>query len=44
VKLIKCAGTKNVADALTKSLPQPAFHKTPRVLEGYSPIFLYLLC
>ena len=27
VKLIKCAGTQNVADALTKSLPRPAFHK-----------------
>ena len=26
VKLIKCAGTQNVADALTKSLPKPAFH------------------
>jgi hypothetical protein len=27
VKLIKCAGTQNVADDLTKSLPRPAFHK-----------------
>ena len=27
VKLIKCEGMQNVADALTKSLPKPAFHK-----------------
>ena len=27
VKLIKCAGVNNVADALTKSLPAPAFGK-----------------
>jgi hypothetical protein len=27
VKLKKCAGTHNVADALTKSLPAPSFHK-----------------
>ena len=27
VKLIKCAGTQNVADVRTKSLPKPAFHK-----------------
>ena len=25
IKLIKCAGPRNVADALTKSLPRPAF-------------------
>jgi hypothetical protein len=41
VKLIKCAGTQNVADALTESLPRPAFHKHRelKVLERYSPIF-----
>ena len=27
VKLVKCAGTHNVADALTKSLPGPAWNK-----------------
>jgi hypothetical protein len=26
-KLVKCAGTQNVSDALTKSLPRPAFEK-----------------
>jgi hypothetical protein len=26
VKLIKCAGTQNVADTLTKSLLRPVFH------------------
>ena len=34
VKLIKCAGTQNVADALTKSLPKPAFHKHREFLHG----------
>jgi hypothetical protein len=27
LKLVKCAGTHNVADALTKSLPAPTFNK-----------------
>ena len=27
VKLVKCAGTLNVSDALTKSLARPAFEK-----------------
>ena len=27
VKLLKCAGQENVSDALTKSLPRPAFVK-----------------
>jgi hypothetical protein len=27
VKLVKCAGTHNIADALTKSLPAPTLHK-----------------
>ena len=34
VKLIKCAGAQNVADALTKSLPRPAFHKHREFLKG----------
>ena len=39
VKLIKCAGTQNVADALTKSLPQPAFHKHREFLKGTAQSF-----
>jgi hypothetical protein len=43
VKLIKYAGTQNVADALTKSLPRPAFHKHREFLKGtaqsFSPFF-----
>jgi hypothetical protein len=39
VKLIKCAGTQNVADALTKSLPRPAFHKHREFLKGTSQSF-----
>jgi hypothetical protein len=39
VKLIKCAGTQNVADALTKSLPRPAFHKHREFLEGTAQSF-----
>ena len=27
IKLVKCAGTQNVSDALTKSLSRPAFQK-----------------
>jgi len=34
VKLIKCAGTQNVADALTKSLPRPAFDEHREFLKG----------
>jgi hypothetical protein len=34
VKLIKCAGTQNVADALTKSLSRPAFHNHREFLKG----------
>jgi len=33
VNLIKCAGTQNVADALTKSLPRPAFQKHREFLK-----------
>eukprot|EP00961_Rhodomonas_salina_P096952 1304279-Rhodomonas_salina.1 len=32
--LQKCAGTQNVADALTKSLPAPAFEKHREYLWG----------
>ena len=39
VKLIKCAGTQNVADALTKSLPRPAFHKHRGFLKGTAQSF-----
>ena len=39
VKLIKCAGTQNVADALTKSLPKPAFHKHREFLRVTSASF-----
>eukprot|EP00961_Rhodomonas_salina_P082685 1111126-Rhodomonas_salina.1 len=34
VKLIKVPGTENVADALTKSLPAPAFEKHWTYLWG----------
>ena len=34
VKLIKCAGTQNVSDALTKSLPRPAFEKHREFMVG----------
>ena len=39
VKLIKCAGTQNVADALTKSLPKPAFHTHREFLHGTAQSF-----
>jgi hypothetical protein len=39
VKLIKCAGTQNVADAPTKSLPRPAFHKHREFLKGTAQSF-----
>jgi ABC-type branched-subunit amino acid transport system ATPase component len=39
VKLIKCAGTQNVADALTKSLPRSAFHKHREFLKGTAQSF-----
>ena len=34
VKLLKCAGPQNVADALTKSLPRPALAKHRQVMWG----------
>jgi hypothetical protein len=39
VKLIKCAGTQNVADALSKSLPRPAFHMHPEFLQDAAQSF-----
>ena len=39
VRRIKCAGTQNVADALTKSLPRPAFHKHREFLKGTAQSF-----
>ena len=39
VKLIKCASTQNVADALTKSLPRPVFHKHREFLKGTAQSF-----
>jgi len=38
IKLYKCWGPLNVADALTKSLPRPAFHKHAPFMHGtHSP-------
>ena len=34
VKLVKCAGTQNVSDALTKSLSRPAFEKHREYMWG----------
>jgi len=34
VKLLKCAGPQNVADALTKSLPRPALSKHRQYMWG----------
>jgi hypothetical protein len=34
VKLLKCAGTENVSDALTKSFPLPAFEKHREYMIG----------
>ena len=34
VKLLKCAGTQNVSDALTKSLPRPTFEKHREYIIG----------
>ena len=39
VKLIKCAGTLNIADALTKSLPKPVFHKHRKFMQGTTQSF-----
>jgi hypothetical protein len=39
VKLNKCAGTQNVANALTKSLPRHAFHKHREFLKGKAQSF-----
>ena len=34
VKLVKCAGTQNVSDALTKSLARPPFEKHREYMWG----------
>ncbi len=34
IKLVKCAGTQNVSDDLTKSLPRPAFEKHREYMVG----------
>ena len=34
MKLVKCAGTLNVSEALTKSLPRPAFEKHGDFMMG----------
>ena len=34
VKLLKCAGPQNVADALTKNLPRPALAKHRQYMWG----------
>jgi hypothetical protein len=39
VKVMKCASTQNVADALTKSLPRPAFHKHREFQKGTAQSF-----
>ena len=39
VKLIECAGMQNVADALTKRLFKPAFHKHRELLQGTAQSF-----
>ena len=35
IKLVKCAGTQNVSDTLTKSLPRPAFDKHKEYMVGH---------
>ncbi len=34
IKLVKCAGTQIVSDALTKGIPRPAFEKHREYLVG----------
>ena len=34
IKLVKCEGTQNVSDALTASLPRPAFEKHKEYMIG----------
>ena len=45
VKLVKCAGPKNVADAMTKSLPKPAYTSHREFMWGtrvpFSAFFAY---
>jgi hypothetical protein len=42
VKLVKCAGTQNVSDALTKSLARPAFEKHREFMWGTLAFFSFL--
>jgi hypothetical protein len=46
VKLLKCAGPQNVADALTKSIPRPALAKHRQYMWGtrisFSALYLSL--
>ena len=39
VKLVKCAGTRNVSDTLTKSLTRPTFEKHRKYLRGTLAFF-----
>jgi hypothetical protein len=42
IKLVKCDGTQNVSDTLTKSLPRPAFEKHREYMVGTFLGFLRL--
>ena len=42
VKRVKCAGTQNVSDALTKSLARPAFAKHREYMWGTQGIYVCL--
>jgi len=43
VKLVKCAGTQNVSDVLTKSLTRPVFEKHREHMWGTPcPLFSFL--
>ena len=44
LKLIKCAGTQNVADAFTKSLPGPSFLKHRQYMWGSRIPFEAFVC
>ena len=44
IKLVKCAGTKNVADAFTKSLPGPSFLQHREYMWGSRKPFEAFFC
>ena len=44
IKLMKCAGPRNVADALTKSLPRPAFVQHREFMWGTRTPFSAFYC